>query len=81
MGLRGDYGKTLFERADFERQAAQLGGLKGRFLMSINDGPQIRETFAEFHMSEVATTYSVSKSKEARGARAELLISNFEWGR
>lgn len=76
-GCETDYGKALFERADFVRLAAQLGGLKGHFLMSINDVPQIRETFAEFHMTEVATTYSVSKSKDALGARAELLISNF----
>ena len=76
-GCETDYGKALFERADFERLAGQLSGLKGRFLMSINDVPQIRETFAVFHMRGVATTYSVSKRKDARGARAELLISNF----
>lgn len=56
-----DYGKILFERADFERLAEQLSDLKGRFLMSINDVPQIRETFAEFHMREVATTFCLKK--------------------
>lgn len=32
-----DYGKATFERTGFERLADQLTGLKGRFLMSIND--------------------------------------------
>ena len=56
--------------------AAQLKDIKGRFLMSINDVPQIREIFAAFHMIEVSTTYSISKSSLGSGQNRELLVSN-----
>jgi len=78
FGCENDYGKALFERADFERLAAQLAQIKGRFLMSINDVSEIRATFSAFEISEVQTSYSVAKNAASRGARAELLISNFQ---
>ncbi|WP_282093023.1 DNA adenine methylase [Epibacterium ulvae] len=78
FGCENDYGKALFERADFERLAAQLAQIKGRFLMSINDVPEIRATFSAFEISQVQTSYSVAKNAASRGARAELLISNFK---
>ena len=74
-GSEGDYGKTLFVRADFARLADQLDGLRGRFLMSINDTPEIREAFARFEIAEVATTYSVGRRSGAPGGAAELLVS------
>jgi DNA adenine methylase len=79
-GSESDYGKQLFERDDFERLNGVLGTIKGRFIMSINDVPEIRETFANFEMLPIATTYSVAKKAEAAGARRELLISNFQLG-
>lgn len=71
-GCEGDYGKTLFGRDDFARLAAQLAALQGRFLMSINDVPEIREIFAWARVEPVSTTYTVGAG--ARAAR-ELLIS------
>ena len=49
-----------------------LRGLKGRFILSINDRPEMRETFAGFAIEEVKTRYSVN----ARATRrvGELLI-------
>lgn len=76
-GCEGDYGKALFEREDFTRLAEQIGGLKGRFLLSINDVPEIREIFAAFHITPVSTTYTIGSAKSSRGARGELLISDF----
>lgn len=78
-GCEGDYGKELFGRDEFDRMAQQLGQIKGRFLMSINDVPEIRETFAAFKVTEVETTYTIGKQNDSRGSRAELLISNFKW--
>ena len=75
-GSEGDYGKHLFARADFERLRSVLSAIKGRFIMSINDVPEIRETFAKFEMLPISTTYSVAKKPEAAGGRRELLISN-----
>lgn len=78
-GCEGDYGPGLFERADFERMADVLAGIQGRFLLSINDRPEVRAIFAAFRLAEVSTTYGVAASAEAKGTpRPELLISNFE---
>lgn len=58
-GSEGYYGKDLFSREDFTRLARALAGLKGRFLLSINDCPEIRATFKGFDLEEVETTYTV----------------------
>ncbi len=77
-GNESAYGKEMFAREEFDCMAAQLSGIKGKFLMSINDVPEIREIFSFFHQKQVATTYSVGKVNEARDRRIELLISNFK---
>ncbi|PZR30938.1 DNA adenine methylase [Caulobacter segnis] len=55
-----DYGEGMFSRADFEALAAVLKGLKGRFVMSLNDVPGVRETFKDFHIEGVGTHYGVA---------------------
>jgi len=57
--------------------AAQLATIEGKFLLSLNDRPEVRETFAAFEVTVVETTYSIGKSPEAAKARGEVLISNF----
>ncbi len=77
-GSEGDYGRDLFARPDFERLAFCLSGLRGRFLMSLNDRPEVRQTFAAFHLTEVSTTYSIDRKRAASGGtRPELLITNW----
>lgn len=71
-GSEGDYG-AAFDRANYELLAAALRGLQGRFLLSINDVPAIRETFSGFHMVPVSVTYTVSRGKSHRAK--ELIIS------
>lgn len=58
-GSEGDYGAGLFDRADFERLAALLGGIKGYFLLSLNDRPEVRRIFTGFAIGSLATTYTV----------------------
>ncbi len=77
FGNEGDYGKGMFERNDFVRVSEQLGSIKGRFVMSINDVPQVRELFGQFHLASVETTYTIGKQEKSRGSRGELLVSNF----
>lgn len=77
-GGEKDYGADMFGREDFTKMADQLRGIKGKFLMSINDVPEIRALFDGFRVQEVQVTYSVARKETARGKRAELLISNFE---
>jgi DNA adenine methylase len=77
FGCEDDYGKAMFARADFDRMAACLRGIEGRFLMSINDVPQIRESFAGFVLTEVKTSYTIGSKADRAPTRAELLVSNF----
>jgi DNA adenine methylase len=58
-GSEDDYGKELFARDQFALIAQRLAHLKGRFILSINDVPEIRALFARFTFDEVKLTYSV----------------------
>lgn len=70
-----DYGKGIFNKEDFTHLSVILRKIKGKFIMSINDVPPIREIFKGLYLKEVTTKYSLTvKSKEAR----ELLVSNFK---
>lgn len=78
-GNEGDYGPGLFCRARFEEMAEQLAGLKGRFLLSLNDHPDVRSIFSRFHITEVRTTYSIGSKKTLDEAgRGELMIANWK---
>ncbi|MDA8163339.1 MAG: DNA adenine methylase [Desulfobacteraceae bacterium] len=69
------YGKDIFSRDDFSRLRDILQGISGKFILSINDTPEIRDIFSPFRIQAVETSYSVSgKSQKA----AELLVMNFE---
>lgn len=73
FGSEGYYGKDLFSRADFERLAAVLQQAKGRFILSINDVPEIRTLFAWATIEPVELKYTLSQGvTDAR----ELIISN-----
>lgn len=74
FGGEADYGKGVFERADFTRLAEQLKAIAGRFILSINDTPEIREAFAAFEFEEVKTTYTIAS--EGSQVAAELIIWN-----
>lgn len=71
-GCEGDYGPGVFSADDFACLAELLANLKGRFVLSINDTPAIRDTFAAFNLSPVELTYRVSG--QATAAR-ELIIT------
>lgn len=73
-GCERDYGPALFTRADFEQLAALLAGIQGRFLLSLNDTPEVREIFAAFALESVETTYTVRGGGKATRAR-ELIIT------
>lgn len=75
-GGENDYGKGMFSRSDFVRMADLLRGIKGSFLLSINDVPEIRQIFDGFILDEVRLTYTVSKG--AGKKVGELIISNRE---
>jgi DNA adenine methylase len=70
------YGKGLFAKPDFERLHALLAAAKGRWIVSINDVPEIRALFKGFHIKPVSTSYSVAAGD--RKPVTELLIANFK---
>ncbi len=74
-GNEGDYGRDIFARDQFEKMAAQLADLKGRFILSLNDRPEVREIFAGFEMDAVTARYSVSKETKGRRSFGELIIT------
>ncbi|CAJ1391643.1 unnamed protein product [Effrenium voratum] len=73
FGNEEDYGKGLFGREDFATMAQRLAKLKGSFILSINDKPEIREMFSGFTIEAVDCTYTVNGKKP--GKFGELIIS------
>lgn len=69
-----DYGKDLFEKADHGLLAARLEALQGRFILSINDVPEIRALYPWATIEPVETTYTIQGRGGAKKAK-ELIIS------
>jgi len=74
-GSEGDYGPGMFGRNEFAEMATLLATIKGRFILSINDTPEIRELFAVFAITEVGVRYSIGGNDKGR-IFPELIISN-----
>jgi len=70
-GNETDYGKGMFGRGDFTAIADRLHRLKGRFVMSINDVPEIRKTLVGFDLQTATLNYTVNGGK---GVPAKELI-------
>lgn len=54
--------------------AEALASIKGRFVMSLNDTPEVREIFAAFAVETVQTTYYAGGGSNAKPT-TEVLIS------
>ena len=75
FGSENYYGEGLFDRFQYNMMAAHFKKLHGKFILSINDTPEIRKVFADFKQAETSLTYSVA-AEGATPAR-ELIITNF----
>lgn len=73
-GNETDYGKDIFCRADFERLRDCLTGIKGRFILSLNDTPQVQELFKDFSIEQADVTYSINTKTDCK--KSELIITN-----
>jgi DNA adenine methylase len=69
------YYKFNFNEEDYVELANLLKGLQGRFMLSLNDTPEIREIFADFKIHGLTFTYS-SQRKPGKLYK-EVLISNY----
>ena len=69
------YYKHNMDLPDYEEMASLLAGIQGKFLLSINDTPEMREVFQAFTVEPVTLRYTVAR--EAATTGKELLIRNF----
>ena len=74
-GNENDYGRDLFSRNEFTLMATLLKNIKGTFILSLNDRPEVVSLFKDFFQLPVKTTYSIM-SKDSPRRTNELLISN-----
>jgi DNA adenine methylase len=63
------------EHVDFVKMAALLRGIKGKFMLSLNDHPEVRKLFAAFTIETVTIAYSLRNTVGKR--HQELLIRNY----
>lgn len=73
-GTEDYYGKNLFNRDQFALMAERFGKLKGKFTMSINNVPEIKEMFAGFNITEVDVNYTCGSDNGHKAK--ELIITN-----
>lgn len=70
-------GSKAFTKEDHIRLRDKIAMIKGKFLLSINDRPEIRALYAGFNITEVKVKYSVCKTDNT-SLYNELIISNFK---
>lgn len=70
-----DY-KHNFILKDYKKIAQILKQIKGRFMLSINDHPDMRQIFQDFNRKEVSLLYSISQAAPTEAN--ELIYSNYE---
>ena len=74
---KSDY-KIRFTLADHQQLYSALEYIKGKFLLSINDHPEIRSLYKNFSKLKIQVKYSVSLDKGPKARdRSELLITNY----
>lgn len=74
-GCENDYGAGIFDREDFARLRDVLSGIRGRFIMSINNVQEIRKLFGDFYIEEITTSYMMPGAHRQKKV-VELLIRN-----
>ena len=68
-----------FGKDDHERLRDLLFSIKGRFLLSYNDCPEIRELYRDCEIFSFSRTHSMAQRYEAGKEFKELLIANYDF--
>lgn len=74
-GCETDYGRDMFRREEFEVMADMLRTIRGRFILSLNDHPEVRRLFDGFAIEEAKVRYQVGGMDNSKLA-GEVIISN-----
>ncbi len=69
------YNHNLLTIEEYAQMADHLANMKGKWLLSINDLPEIRKIFGGYHIKPVTLKYTVRKEKNTVGR--ELLVANY----
>ena len=76
-GIIVPYYEQNLDLADHKTMVAELAGIKGKLILSINDLPDIRGgMFRPFQISLVSRKYTIAKGKQTAGR--ELVISKYK---
>jgi DNA adenine methylase len=67
-----------FEFCEYEEMARVMGGCKAKVMVSINDHPDIRRVFKDFHILETGIKYSTGNVHGEASASTELVVMNYE---
>lgn len=74
------YGRKLYrynlEDSDFAKLAERLAKVKGKFVLSLNDVPEVRMLFRSFRVKQIIAPYTAQKVSGRR--YREVLIMNFK---
>lgn len=73
-GTEHYYGRGLFGRDEFQELSAALQGLQGRFILSLNDVPEVRALFAWAQIETVELSYQAGGVRSSKRVR-EVVIS------
>ena len=76
VGAEGYYDGP-FTPDDHKRLRAALGPLKGRFILSYNDCPQVRELYKDYTIERVKRRENLSGNGENKKSYAEVIIRNY----
>lgn len=72
------YGKDIFSREDFIKLRDILKNIKGKFILSLNDIPEVRDLFADFNIHAKTIRWSLNNASSDENNGKELIITNFE---
>lgn len=71
------YGKDIFSREDFSILNDILRNIKGRFILSLNDVPEVRELFKGFYFHSKTIRWSLNAHSQHEDNGKEVIITNF----
>lgn len=71
------YGYAEDLEFDYERLFQVLDGIKGKFLMTINDSPRMRKLFKKFHVMAVNVPTVWGHYNGSDTVRKELIVTNY----
>ena len=74
----GYYNNVVFETADHERLRNSLKDITGKFLVSYNDCPEIRELYSGFEMYSYKRLNNIRQRFDGGSMFSELLIANYD---